>query len=64
MVAYPGRLPARFPEGTKYVVERQGAVFARYIELPDGTQFSLPSKPAATREGARRQRTRRPARRR
>jgi len=63
MVAYPGRLPARFPEGTKYVIEgRSGGGFSRYIELPDGTQYRLPSQPA--KAGRRRAGSRRPTRRR
>jgi hypothetical protein len=60
MVAYPGRLPSRFPEGTKFVVEGRGGVFARFIELPDGTQYSLPDEGKTER----RLRARRPTRRR
>jgi hypothetical protein len=63
MVAYPGRLPARFPEGTKYVVEGRGGVFTRFIELPDGTQYALPNEPVE-RTRSRRLRARRPTRRR
>lgn len=62
MVAYPGRLPSRFPEGTKFVVEGRGGVFSRFIELPDGTQYSLPDGTAD--KSARRLRARRPTRRR
>lgn len=45
------RLPNRFPEGTKFVIEgRRGQsgtqVFSRYIEMPDGTCYPLPSRPA------------------
>lgn len=40
------RMPARFPVGTKYVVEGHrntaGAqVFTRYIEFPDGRHIQL-----------------------
>jgi hypothetical protein len=43
------RLPARFPIGTKFVVEvhRQGRgkVYRRHLEFPDGTVLRLPSPP-------------------
>lgn len=68
MVAYPSRLPARLPEGTKYIVEGQhGGGFARYIEFPDGTLMELPAAPAKSRPGRRTQpqvQGRRPTRRR
>jgi len=47
-----GRLPKRFPVGTKFVIEgRRGGegqvhVFSRYLEFPDGTFFPLPIRPA------------------
>jgi len=47
-----GRLPSRFPVGTKFVIEgkRSGEgqvqVFNRYLEFPDGTFFPLPLRPA------------------
>jgi hypothetical protein len=47
-----GRLPSRFPIGTKFVIEgRRGGegqveVFSRYLEFPDGTFFPLPARPA------------------
>jgi len=47
-----GRLPSRFPVGTKFVIEGkrggegQVQVFSRYLEFPDGTFFSLPVRPA------------------
>jgi hypothetical protein len=45
MVAYPGRLPSRFPEGTKYIVEGcSGGGFSRYVVFPDGTQLRLPAR--------------------
>ena len=40
-----GRLPSRFPVGTKFVIEGkrggegQVQVFSRYLEFPDGTFF-------------------------
>ncbi|HET9717831.1 MAG TPA: hypothetical protein VFP60_16750 [Pseudolabrys sp.] len=45
-----GRLPTRFPEGTKFVIEgkpgRQGQlrIYSRYLEFPDGTFLRLPIK--------------------
>ncbi len=40
-------LPARFPVGTKYVIEgRPGQVPTRFIEFPDGTRLRLPKRPA------------------
>jgi hypothetical protein len=47
-----GRLPSRFPVGTKFVIEgkRRGEgqvqVFSRYLEFPDGTFLPLPARPA------------------
>jgi len=64
MAAYSSRLPARLPEGTKYIVEgRLGGGFSRYIEFPDGTLMELPAAPAKSRPG-RRVQGRRPTRRR
>ncbi len=40
------RLPARFPAGTKYVLESCGAVIRRFIELPNGRQIALPDRKA------------------
>ncbi|HZL29731.1 MAG TPA: hypothetical protein VFC54_01555 [Pseudolabrys sp.] len=46
------RLPARFPVGTKFVIEgRPGGegklrVFSRFIEFPDGTKLQLPKRPS------------------
>jgi hypothetical protein len=64
-----GRLPSRFPVGTKFVIEGkrslegQVQVFSRYLEFPDGTFFPLPVRPTtrkapANRRGARRSRSR------
>ncbi len=35
------RLPARFPVGTKYVLERRGPFVRRYVEFPDGRKVQL-----------------------
>jgi len=64
-----GRLPSRFPVGTKFVIEGkrglegQVQVFSRYLEFPDGTFFPLPVRPTmrkapTNRRGARRSRSR------
>jgi hypothetical protein len=38
------RLPDRFPDGTRYVVEgRGGRIHLRYLEFPDGRQVELPT---------------------
>ena len=29
------KLPRRFPEGSKYVLEADGAIVRRYVELPN-----------------------------
>ena len=42
------RLPARFPIGTKYVLERRGSVVRRYIELPGGHRINLKLRKALT----------------
>ncbi|HZP76965.1 MAG TPA: hypothetical protein VFB45_12540 [Pseudolabrys sp.] len=42
------RLPSRFPVGTKFVIEGRGEVFSRYVELPDGTHFDLPTRAKRT----------------
>jgi hypothetical protein len=50
MTTQANRLPSSFPAGTKFVIEsrpaRSGepAIFSRYVELPDGRFFSLPSR--------------------
>jgi hypothetical protein len=38
------RLPKRYPEGTKYVVEAHGDLVRRYVELPDGRRVRLRSR--------------------
>jgi hypothetical protein len=53
-MARSARLPQRFPVGTRYVVEgRTGAkglfqVSARYVLLPNGRRFDLPTKTAVS----------------
>lgn len=53
-----GRLPSRFPVGTKFVIEGkrggegQVQVFSRYLEFPDGTFFPLPTHPVQRKSGA------------
>jgi len=60
-----GRLPSRFPVGTKFVIEgRRGGegqvqVFSRYLEFPDGTFFRLPKRPAQLKSVATARRGRR-----
>jgi len=62
-----GRLPSRFPVGTKFVIEgrRRGEgqsgdevqVYSRYLEFPDGTFFALPARPVQRKSGATRRST-------
>jgi len=40
------RLPARFPVGTKYVLEGRGLFVRRYIEFPNGRRVQLPTRKA------------------
>jgi len=47
-MAASSRLPARFPIGTKYVLERRGSVVRRYIELPGGDRINLKLRKALT----------------
>jgi hypothetical protein len=56
-----GRLPNRFPVGTRYVIEgRDGLIHLRYLEFPDGRQLELPVDLAArTNVASLRQRLRR-----
>jgi hypothetical protein len=49
MTSQANKLPARFPIGTKLVIESRRArdgqqVYARHLEFPDGTFFPLPSR--------------------
>src|SRR5450756_1078851 len=40
------RLPARFPIGTKYVLEGSGRFVRRYIEFPNGRRVQLATRNA------------------
>jgi hypothetical protein len=42
------RLPTRFPEGTKYVLESVGGMVRRFVEFPDGRKVTLPMRKAQT----------------
>ncbi len=42
------RLPTRFPEGTKYVLESHGGDVHRFVEFPDGRRITLNKRKAAT----------------
>lgn len=44
----PTRLPARFPDGTKYVLESHGGLVRRYLEFPDGRKLELGPRKAQT----------------
>jgi hypothetical protein len=44
----PRSLPARFPVGTKYVLEACGQYVRRYIEYPDGRRKQLATRKAMT----------------
>ena len=58
------RLPSRFPIGTKLVIEGprggegQVQVYSRYLEFPDGTCMTLPSRAAPQPAPSRRRRPR------
>lgn len=41
-------LPAKFPAGTKYVLEARGGTIRRHIEFPDGRRMELSPRQAAT----------------
>jgi hypothetical protein len=47
-MAIASHLPTRFPVGTKYVLEGRGPSVRRYVELPDGRRFRLPTRKALT----------------
>jgi len=40
------RLPKHLPIGTKYVVESAGSLVRRFVELPNGKKFLLPTRKA------------------
>ena len=42
------RLPTRFPEGTKYVLESVGGEIRRFVEFPDGRRMTLSKRKAMT----------------
>ncbi len=42
------RLPARFPAGTKYIVEGCGRRVRRYVEFPNGRKVQLATRKALT----------------
>ncbi len=42
------RLPSRFPEGTKYVLESEGGMVRRYVEFPDGRKIALANRKAVS----------------
>jgi len=44
------RLPSQFPDGTRFIIEgRDGRIFSRYLEFPDGRHVDLPADPARPR---------------
>ena len=45
------RLPARFPIGTKYVLEGRGPFVRRYIEFPNGRRIQLATRKAVSCTG-------------
>lgn len=51
MASSINRLPARFPVGTKFVIEARpcgrGQIYTRHVEFPDGRLVRLPEQPAA-----------------
>jgi hypothetical protein len=42
------RLPERYPDNTKYVLEARGPVVRRYVEFPDGRRMELSPRKALT----------------
>jgi hypothetical protein len=44
----PSRLPARIPDGTKYVLESEGAIVRRFLEFPSGRKVRLTNRKAMT----------------
>jgi len=51
MASSIGRLPSRFPVGTKFVIEARPRgkgrppAYVRHLEFPDGTTMRLPERP-------------------
>jgi hypothetical protein len=42
------RLPNRFPEGTRFVIEGRPGCVSRYLEFPDGRHVDLPVRRLAS----------------
>lgn len=40
------RLPARFPDGAKYVLESRGGMVHRFVEFPNGRRVTLAARKA------------------
>ena len=40
------RLPTRFPDGAKYVLESHGGMVRRFVEFPDGRRITLAARKA------------------
>jgi hypothetical protein len=40
------RLPTRFPDGAKYVLESHAGMVRRFVEFPDGRRVTLPARKA------------------
>lgn len=51
-------LPARYPVGTKYILEGRGPFVHRYIEFPDGRRLQLGLRKAQEAEERRCSRSR------
>lgn len=41
------RLPVRFPDGARYVLESDGGMVRRYVVFPDGRRVTLARRKAA-----------------
>jgi hypothetical protein len=44
------RLPNRFPEGTRFVIEGRPGRVSRYLEFPDGRHVDLPVRRLASEQ--------------
>ena len=44
----PSGLPARIPDGTKYVLVSEGAIVRRFLEFPSGRKVRLTNRKAMT----------------
>jgi hypothetical protein len=50
-MSHVDRLPNRFPDGTRYVIEgRAGRILSRYLEFPDGRHIDLPADLTGSQE--------------